>query len=348
MRNLLLPALVLLLPACASTRAETHAPQAPLVVRVADATAGEGVDRLVLEGITRATDRAVLGLQQGGRLASRPVRVGDAVPRGAVLATLDDRAWRNQLAALDAQVAATSERVEQIGRDLARLEGLGARGSVAKADLEALRSARSAAADELAALTSRREDARRQRDEAVLRAPFAGTVVAVHAEPGEVVGAGQPVIELAGSGLEVAVQVPEAAWVRLSHGTVASVRLPALQETVPADVVDLASAAGSRGLFPVVVGIGAGGRRVPGLSAEVVLEVPGEAEVTVPVRSIVDPTGGRPSVFRVRDDRAARVPVQVRGLRGDTVGVIGLDPGDVVVVAGQARLVDGDAVVVLP
>ena len=74
------------------------------------------------------------------------------------------------------------------------------------------------------------------------------------------------------------------------------------------------------------------------------------ADVWVVARKPVKPdslthTGGAPFVFRVRDGRAERVPIQVHGVAGQQVVVDGaLRADDRVIVAGHAALLDGDAV----
>jgi len=203
----------------------------------------------------------------------------------------------------------------------------------------------------LAALDAARASAReadRRADDAVLRAPYAGVVMTVAVEPDELVAPGRPVVELAGDGhLEVEVQVPERSWATLDVGDEASVYLPALQRHARGAVVEVASAARPEGLFPVVVSVEAADL-VAGLTAEVRLQLPLAADVTVPVAAVVDPVGRSPSVLRVVDGVAERVAVDPAELLADGVALRGpLAPGDEVVVAGHGRLLDGDAVEVL-
>lgn len=347
MRSLILFAATLVLVSCSTTEAAGSGP-ADTPVRVMDVRAGERSNPLFLEGVTRAADRAVISLQQGGRLVERSVRLGDVVARGQPLARLDTTPWRNQLAASTARLQAADERIAQLTRDVARLTLLSERGSLPGADLESVQSQLRAATSDAEGLRIQRDEARRQLAEGTLTAPFAGTVTALHAEPGEVVAAGQPLIELAGAGLEVAVEVPESAWIRLSMNTEATVRLPALGVEVTAVIVDLAAAGATRGLFPVTVAFQPPARAVSGLTAEVVLALPEDPSLVVPIRAIVDPTGDRASVFRLQGTVVERVDVRLTGLEGNDVRLSGLAPGDQVVVAGHAQLIDGTSVAVQP
>jgi len=61
-------------------------------------------------------------------------------------------------------------------------------------------------------------------------------------------------------------------------------------------------------------------------------------------RAVVDVEGSQ-TVFVVRDGKAQAVPVQLGVDQGDLVQVVsGVKPGDKVVVSGQHRLHNGDAV----
>jgi RND family efflux transporter MFP subunit len=348
MRLTVLTVLTLLASGCQSTQAARADSVVGTPVRLAAATRAEDTLTLELEGVTVAANRAVLSAQQGGRMVARPVRIGDTVQRGSLLVQLDTRPWRNQLNAREAQLRAAQESLAQLDRDLVRLSALNDRGSLAGADLETLQSRHRAVSQEVEALRMQRQEAARQLEEAVVVAPFSGTVTAVHGQPGETVAPGQPLVELAGAGLEVAVQVPESAWVRMSSSTPVSVHLPALGSRTEAAIVDLATAGARDGLFPVVVGFDPPARAVAGLTTSVELALPQPEGVVVPLRAIVDPTGDRPSVFVVREGVAKRVPVGLNGLTGRSVRVTGLASGEDIVVAGQAQLIDGSAVAVQP
>jgi multidrug efflux system membrane fusion protein len=333
---------------CADTQAH-QAVELHRSVRVAAVGEAPAARQVRLDGITRAADRARLGFPQGGRLVARPVRVGDVVERGQVLARLDAGPWANQVSVARARVAELEARSTQLDRDVARTERLDARGSVTSTETERLTVERDAVQAGLRAARSAADEAVRQAEDAVLRAPFAGVVASVNAQPGEMLAPGAPVVELAGSGLEVAVELPERLWAAIDGETVVRVELPALGEALPGELVDLGGVGGGAGgLFPVVVALPDGARRVPGLTARVIFEVPLPEGRVAPIRAVVDPTGGDPAVFVVVDGRARRFPVQVGGLIDDQVVLGGVPAGAPLIVAGHAQLLDGDLVRVLP
>lgn len=307
-----------------------------------------GGDRVIrFPGTTRAVERASVPFLVGGRLTSRPVEIGDRVRAGQVLATLDLRELENIEKAAEASLAELEARAAQSRRERSRVERLAQEKAAtdeemerAVSEAEAIESARSGAESRLA-------EARRRRDEGVVTAPYAATVIAVHAEPGEAVAAGDPVVELAGDGaVEIEIGLPES-WIgRLRDGDAVRVEYPFRKSAGdPARVTGIGRAAGAGRLFPVIVTLDRPSPAVPGMAAEVVLPFRGEGERSVPLAAVLNPGGSRPNVFRVEGNVARRVPVEIVSLAGDRVVVTGtLAPGDAVVVAGHLALVDGDRV----
>lgn len=344
-RNRLLSTFLLLtLAGCAATEAADSLVVPRQQVRVQQLVSQERGTVLTLHGVTRAVDHARIGFPTGGRLIERAVGIGDRVERGQRLGRLDAGAWDHQLEAQRASLAELDERLAQAQREIHRLQPLAERGSVPLAQLERAQADRDAAVAARRALEAQLDEGRRQRADAELRAPFAGVVVAVHAEPGEMLGAGQPVVELAGAAIEVQVEVPEHVWVQLDLRSPVTVTLPALDVQVQGDIVELAEAGNRQGLFPVVIRIPGGEKRVAGLTARVSLQLPTQRAMIAPLGSIVDPIGAGPSVFVVQEGRADRVPVTVGSLTQEGVVVEGLPDGVAVVVRGQSQLISGQAV----
>lgn len=188
------------------------------------------------------------------------------------------------------------------------------------------------------------ELARTQLEYSQLRAPMDGTVVHRALEPGQVVAAGSPVLEIADlASLEVRTEVPEGDLSGIAPGDTARISFPARPDVVAAgSVLTVAPKAGmTTRAFPVTISLDdVPDTVVPGMVALVTLgfaENPGG--LVIRENSMIDG-----AVFVVRGDRAARVPVEVIADRGGLVFVDGLSPGDKVVVNGQHRISDGDAV----
>lgn len=350
--------------ACTSA-AGADEPSARVEVRVELAAVRRvsSADTIELHGTTRASERATLAFAVGGRLQERAVDVGDRVRAGQTLARLDASGYTNGVAAAEATVRELEARREQLVRDEARVVTLREGGVVGEAQLEEVRTGVVRVDESLDAARVAVREARRQRGEAVLRAPFDGVVRAVFADEGAVVGPGAPLLLIAGDGpTEITLDLPERVvrWARV--GSAVDVRLPTSEERYAGTLVAAADAAGPNGLFPARVTLPdhvelASGR---GVIVRLTSNDPVD-ELRVPVRAIVDPSGDRPFVWSVDSTGVAtRVEVRIGALRDDAQGdvrpdraaraeVVLLEPsplaeGARVVVAGHRRLLDGDRV----
>lgn len=323
-------------------------------VRIAEVTAETAERALVFPGVVRAVDRATLSFPVAARLIERPVRLGDRVAAGQLLARLETAELGHRRDDARGAIGEAEARLAQARNDARRSAELAAAKAATREELERSDSAVAALEAVVEGARARLAEAERRLGETALRAPFAGTVTAVAAEPGETLAAGQPVLELAGDGrLEVEVHVPESLTGMLVEGAAASVRLPlagaAAPDAVVGRVVRIGRAAGSAGgLFPVRIELDGAPGLVPGLAAEVSFHTAPTREVTVPLAAVLNPGADRPHVFRVIDGQVVRTAVDVAALAGDRVAVRGeLAAGDRVVITGQTSLVDGDRVEVI-
>lgn len=163
-----------------------------------------------LAGEVRARHEALIGFQVAGRLRSRDVQLGDPVRSGQVLARLDPEDLR--LAQHAAEAAAVAARTQQVQAeaDYRRFEALRAQGFISEAELERRKSALEAASAQYRQAQASSRLQGNQSSHAELRAPQAGIVTAVLADPGTVLSAGAPVVRLAQAGPRDAVfSVPE-------------------------------------------------------------------------------------------------------------------------------------------
>jgi RND family efflux transporter MFP subunit len=330
-------------PATDNRRLATRRP-----VQVAEVSPG-GQTRIVrLAGVTRAAQRAELSFAVPARLADRSVATGDVVTRGQTVARLDDREYRLAERAASASLAELDVRLAQARRDLDRVSQLAAARAATAEEVEQASAATAALEAARDAASARLAEANRLLEEASLRAPFDGTVTAVNLEPGEWVVPGRTVVELAGNAaVEIMVEAPETVLPHLEVEHHVDVNLPLAGFQVPGRITSVAAASAGPGrLFPVEVAVeDAHGRVVPGLTAEVELQIESEASLTVPLQAILNPGSSRPSVYVIADGLASRVPVELGQVTGGRIAVTGdLEPGDLVAVAGHMALADGDAV----
>ncbi|PIL17346.1 hypothetical protein P775_24400 [Puniceibacterium antarcticum] len=184
--------------------------QDPLAVAVIKAESADTVRTLSLTGELRAPETLNASFPTGGRIAEIMVDDGDRVAAGDMLARIDRVQQEQALRSAEAQLAAATAEFTASREDDTRQAGLFERGATTRAT-------RNAAADRFAAAVARKaqaeaELAQAQEDlaDTVLLAPQNATVIQRLAEPGQVVGAAQPVFELAqGQGIEAVFDVPE-------------------------------------------------------------------------------------------------------------------------------------------
>jgi multidrug efflux system membrane fusion protein len=347
-RSMVLSVLLAGCTALLPTSEAVRATDAPATVRVAEVEVAPSHRELVMHSVTAASQRGPVSFTVGGRVRERRVEIGARIAAGDVLAVLETRGFELARDAAASQVEQLVAQVEQLRADTARLSNLVPGQSVSESELQRSRTQLRSAESALRAAVAQAGEAERQRGEAILIAPFAGVVTAVFAREGETVAPGQPLVQLVGEGAsEVSLQLPERVWATAQPGDPVVVELDGVGRRVTGHVRDVASAGGPSGLFPVIVALD---EPVPaGLTARVRLSVPLEAQHVVPMSAVVDPSGAAPTVFRWVDGRVERVPVTLRALVGDVAAIdSALQARDLVVVAGQARLLPGDAVEVLP
>ena len=176
-------------------------------------------------GEVRARIEARLGFRVAGKLLSRSVEAGQKVGAGQVLAQLDASDYQLAVQASQAQIQAARTQRDLAAADLKRYADLKAQGFISGAELErrdaALRSAQ-ASLDQAQAQSASQAN---QQAYTALRADRSGVVVAVEAEPGQVLSAGTPVVRVAYDGpRDVVVSVPEQQVTALRVGQKALVR----------------------------------------------------------------------------------------------------------------------------
>lgn len=339
----------LLLTGCKAGEVSPQARPAAVSVRVAEVSGGveEGV-RLRFSGIVQATQRATLTFQVSGTLRERSVELGESVKAGDVLARVYNPALEPATDSARARLEELVTQYEQAAREWDRSSRLHERGVVSEQALEQLAARRDSLKASVATAEAALAEAMQLLDESALRAPFAGRIEALLVEKDEFVAAGQPVMRLSSpSGREVEVRVPAYLLDHVSLGQTLPV-WAVHDRTLPAvngSVVEIAQGSAIRGeLHPVLISLPEASLK-PGQPVEVGITPTSVPAMTVPLLAVLRDPGGT-SVFRVRDDRADRIPVQVQRIVGEQVAVHSevLTPGDQVVYAGMTRLADGDTV----
>ena len=148
-------------------------------------------------GLIQSRYDSPVGFEVGGRLVARYVDIGAVVTKGQKLAKLSDIDYRNRVTAAEGGLATAKATVAQAAPQEERYRILLKQGWTTRALYEnALKDLQSAQAQVQSAEANLRI-AQNQLGYTELLAPDAGIVTATKADPGQVVEAGQAIVEIA-------------------------------------------------------------------------------------------------------------------------------------------------------
>ena len=338
-----------LLPACAP---EAPSVEGPRLVLSALVQAGVGPDALsgsgVYTGDVRARHEADIAFRVGGKLVARQVDVGTVVRAGSVLGRLEDVDFRLARDAAQAAVRSAEADFRLAEAELARHRKLREKGFISPALLEQREAVFKASEALLAQTQAQLALSRRQVDYAVLVADHEGVITAVLADIGQVVAAGQAVLQLAQPGeKEVLVYIPETRLADLEGGEL-RVRLLAVPDLVlRGRLRELAPSAdpATRTFAARVTILDAPSAVALGMTASVIS--PGaRAKFILPLGALTQ-LDGQPVVWLVDPQTSQVQPraVEVAEYREDGVALsAGVQAGERVVVAGAHKLRAGEHV----
>jgi multidrug efflux system membrane fusion protein len=312
------------------------------VVRTATVTEQVVSRPITATGTFGLKDEIALSFKIGGVIQSVHVDAGTPVRAGQVLASLF-------LPEIDAGLAKATSAVTKAERDLERARRLFADSVVTLSQLQDAETAFEVARAELQATEFNRRYA-------VIVAPANGIILLRHAEAGETVNPGTPIITLGSRerGAVLRVGLADRDVVRLQAGDTALAHFDALPGRVFRGVVSEIGAAASpgTGTYAVEIRLSATATLArAGMVGRVeIFPAGGIPTAVVPVASLLEADGDEATVFVLTDDGAhvRRRTVEVAFLDADRVAVTeGLEGGVSVVTEGAAWLVDGDEVRVI-
>jgi multidrug efflux system membrane fusion protein len=353
MRMILAAAAAVVLGACAKAPEPKPDETRPVrVIRIGEQPASRSAE---FAGEVRARHETRLAFRVGGKLVERKVEVGTVVKAGQEIARLDPADLALAAASARAQVANIRAERELAAAELKRYRELREKNFVSQAELDRRVSTLATADARLEAAQAQHRQAANQAVYSVLRADSTGVIVAIEAEAGQVVAAGQTVARLARpEEREIAFAVPESRRDLIEQATRFEATLNAVPgKTWKAKLRELSPAAdpASRTYTARASLFGAGDDVELGMSARITVSANGAdraKRIELPVAALHS-RGAVPQVLLVNADASTRLqPVKTAGLAGERIVIeSGLKPGDVVVAAGASLLRPGQKVRVL-
>ncbi|WP_316859589.1 efflux RND transporter periplasmic adaptor subunit [uncultured Cohaesibacter sp.] len=295
-------------------------------------------------GVTKASNNAELSFRIAGQVDTLPVRAGQILKKGDLIAELDDTPYRNVLAAKEASYDLAKVSLE-------RTEQLFEKNHVAQAALDSAKSTFESAQADLKAAQDNIGYTR-------ITAPFSGIVAKTYVERYQTVSAGTSIAKFqSNEGVDVEFNVPEKLFLRFNPKKLAllpkiEVRFDALPDrafeatykeinTVP-DSVTRSYKVTITMPSPEEITV------FPGMSVSASVDIAkilnfDDAEgVLVPLEAVFDENGSR-WVWKVDESNQARkTEVEVYGIQDGMIRIShGIAEGDRVIAIGTAHVTEG-------
>lgn len=322
-------------------------------VKVATARTGQFGGLSGIAGLTSAFRATNVSAQVSGQVLQRHVEPGDRVQAGAPLVTLDETQHAIAVDEANATLEAREVDLTEAERDFQRNKELFEKGTISDGKHDAARFQRDRArsARDLTKASLRR--ARRALSDAIVTAPFSGTVERIDVQIGDFLQPGSPVAVVADfERVRVVAGVTAREAANISEGDTAQVWIEELgggKLSAPIHSVGLMADVAS-GTYPVEIWLDNESHLIrAGMIAELQLTSAKGSSGTVVPRSAILRRNGVLSVYVALGDEgqlhAFPRDVRIGHQQDGWVELLeGIEPGERVVVEGLFALTDGTAI----
>ena len=288
-----------------------------------------------------------MAFQVDGKILSRNVEVGSKVRRGDLLLTIDSKDILQKVNQSNAQVQAAVANLQLAEKNLNRYRQLFSENAISAATIDQFQTNYDAALAEYQNAVALSKQSQNALDYTNLYSTADGVISAINVEVGQVVSAGQNVLNLVQTDeLEVEINIPENKLSEIKIGTRCEISFWANDEKIGGTVREISPMADSVAkTYRVKISI-------PNLREEIYLGMTASANfptknlngVILPLSAIYQ-TGANSQVWIVTaENKVALKNVTVQNFEGNEVLVTGLNAGEVVITAGVHKLREGQEV----
>lgn len=298
-------------------------------------------------GSVEAWRRASPGTKIMGRVAELPVRQGDRVSAGQVIARIESADLEAAVAQAGAAVVMAEATLENAATHAARMEQLHAQRSVTDKNLEDATAGHRVAAASLEVARANLEAAEVILSYAVVRTPIAGWVTEKLIEAGDIAEPGRPMVIIEDlSRVKVKVNVPEGVVVGLAPGQPAEVTILGHTRSVTIDRMVPAGDPATRTFTVEMVLDNPDGEIRAGMFARATFDTGSRSALLIPESAVVK-RGQLVGVFVVGEGNRATLRWIKLGVRidGRVEALSGLRPGERYLLAPTPDVHDGAKVV---
>lgn len=333
----LLLALTALIAACSDSSGGDEPVERVWPVKIASVASADGMSARQFAGRVKAVQTVDLSFQVGGKLQEMKFSEGEIVPKGRLIAALDDRDFRRR-------VKEATVNLQLLEKTVERQRALKERNVISAQQLDETETNYDLAK---VALENAEQDLAYTR----LTVPFDALVTRQLVENYTNVQKGQGVVRLQNvSEVRVQVSVPEKLLATIDAERVESIT--ASFEFLPGQEFPLeyrehqAEADSVTQTYIVELGMPRpeNVQILPGMTARVKLRLKqDQGELRVPLSAVQTNADGTPYVWQINSDQSvSRVDVALGDTDGDSVQVTeGLKPGSILVAAGGQHLYEG-------
>lgn len=304
---------------------------------------------LPLTGTLMPLTEATVKAKVAGELVEVPVREGQGVQRGQVLARIDQTEVQARVAAREADAAAARAQLVWAEKNRATQKALLERRFISQNAFDSIQSNYDVALAKLRAAEADLVVARKSLGDSVLVAPFAGIVAERHAQPGERIALDAKVITVVDlARLELEASLPAAAIGQARVGQKVSFRVDGFGErefSGRIERINPATSAGSRSVSVYAVIDNADGALRKGVFAQGTLLLGRADDALVVPLSAVREEAGTSYVYALVDGAVKRKAIRTGP--ADALGKVqvleGLEAGDRIVRNNLGALREGVA-----
>ena len=294
----------------------------------------------------RASERVEMAFQISGKLIELPIKKGQKVDQGELIARLDPRDYQSNLQSAQAEY-------DKAVANFKRGDELVEKGFISRTDYDRLRARRDVTAAEL-------DKAKKALDDTSLMAPFGGVVAQRFVENYTEVRAKQKIVSLQDTSLlELVVYVPEHIVAIMREGGPRDMKIFATFKAIPGEQYPLkikefstqADAKTQTFEYVLTMPRPEGRNILPGMTAKVhairtdIDESQLAASYTIPAIAVFADEKGQPHVWVISstDNTAHARQVTTGKLSGsDQIEILeGLTTGDIIAIAGVSQLREG-------
>jgi RND family efflux transporter MFP subunit len=352
--HFLITASILLIISSATSAQNTGKNQGPppVPVRVAEVKIETVSDQVTLVGTAEAIAESIVASEVSGVVEQFPVREGDFVKKGGLLARLKSISLHLRLKGAEAGREEIRANLQYAEKELERAKKLKDTNSIAEKNYDEALTKQLALYQGFLKNEAEIERLKYEIEQKRVVAPFSGFVSKEHTQVGQWINSGGAVATLLDLGqIRITVDVPERYAIMILPESSVKVVIKSMSENFLSGKIYAVLPQGNSDsrTFPVRINLPNPDFKIKsGMEATVTFNLSSTKSAMVVPKDAVVTAGNNRLVFMIAEEKALPVNVKILGYYDGNVAVEGnLQPGSRVVVRGNERLMPGQAVQVI-